>query len=103
MKPLTQVIETYNRLVKTQGSVRLSFDGVEYKDYIIISEDYGCREDSFYGHYDNSLSTPTWRTVLREIINLKSKEQIAAEDSVAKAKEALKAAENALKVVKEKK
>lgn len=33
----------------------------------------------------------------------KSKEQIAAEESVAKAKEALKAAENALKVVKENK
>lgn len=38
---------------------------------------------------------------LIEILELKSKEEVAAEESVAKAKEALKAAENALKVVKE--
>lgn len=36
-------------------------------------------------------------------LTVKSKEQIAAEESVAKAKEALKAAENALRVVKEQK
>ena len=36
-------------------------------------------------------------------VKVKTKEEIAAEESVAKAKEALKAAENALKVVKEKK
>ena len=34
-------------------------------------------------------------------LSVETKEQIAAEESVAKAKEALKAAENALKVVKE--
>jgi hypothetical protein len=36
-------------------------------------------------------------------VKLKTKEEIAAEESVAKAKEALEAAENALKVVKERK
>lgn len=36
-----------------------------------------------------------------KIVKVKSKEEIAAEESLAKAKEALKAAENALKVVKE--
>lgn len=40
---------------------------------------------------------------LKETIKSKSVDEIAAEESVAKAKEALKAAENALKVVKEQK
>lgn len=45
----------------------------------------------------------TWRIEGQQIqqLKVKTKEEIAAEESVAKAKEALKAAENALKAVKE--
>lgn len=64
------------------------------------------------GNWESSRLGDMWRTksthyhVTAERIHkltVKTKEQIAAEESVAKAKEALKAAENALKTIKEKK
>lgn len=52
---------------------------------------------------DGSGWFPNHKFVYEEVrmAKVKTKEQIAAEESVAKAKEALKAAENALKIVKE--
>jgi len=54
---------------------------------------------------DGSGWFPNHKFIYEEVrmVKVKTKEEIAAEESVAKAKEALKAAENALKTVKEKK
>ena len=55
--------------------------------------DYSCKGGGLF---------PT-HTLVYDTTPMKSADEIAAEESVAKAKEALKAAENALKVVKENK
>lgn len=74
----------------------------EEKIYHVVSERVIISNtDSFWW----GSSYPVYIYELREFIQVKTKtkEQIAAEESVAKAKEALLAAENALKAVKEKK
>lgn len=73
--------------------------GEEEKLYYVISESIT------QGHYWPDRAAFVYEYELREVFvaKVKTKEEIAAEESVAKAKEALKAAENALKVVKENK
>lgn len=51
--------------------------------------------------YDSTKPEFSIKYGLLEVSSLKTKEQKAAEESVAKAREALNAAENALKIVKE--
>jgi hypothetical protein len=100
---LTQKIETRERLNKDRdglGIVKLNLTGKE-ELYAIIAEEHGVRSDpSWWGFSEPEV---IWKTTLQEVITVKqpSKEQIAAEQSVAKAKEALKAAEKTLKAVKE--
>jgi hypothetical protein len=82
--------------------VKLNLTGKE-ELYAIIAEEHGMRGDpSWWGFSEPEV---IWKTTLQEVILVKHKqpckEEIAAEESVAKAKEALKAAENALKIVKE--
>lgn len=76
--------------------------GDEEKEYIVMSESITC--EPAYSGFDFYRSVTVYSYDLREIVKVKqpSKEEVAAEESVIKAKEALKAAENALKVVKEK-
>lgn len=97
---LTQEIETRERLQQdANGLVKLNFIGKD-EFYRVVSERYGPPErwSTAWGNLEY-----TYTTVLSEctVIETPSKEQIAAEESVAKAKEALLAAENALKCVKE--
>lgn len=98
---LIQIIETREHLERDdQGVVKLNITGKEQL-YVITAEQYGTRNGYTYGWFSNQ--EMLWTTTLRELttVRMPSKEEIAAEESVAKAKEALKAAENALKVVKE--
>lgn len=100
---LTQKIETRERLAQdNMGMTKLNLTGKDTL-YAIIAEEYGTRGSHIYGWF--SEPEMIWRTTLQEVIlvHKPSKEEIAAEESVAKAKEALQAAENALKCVKEKK
>lgn len=71
----------------------------EEKIYYVVSERV-IMSNSGCGMWDKPY--PVYTYEMTEVIQVKlpTKEQIAAEESVAKAKEALKAAENALKVVK---
>lgn len=71
--------------------------GEEEKLYYVISESIT------QGHYWPNSAAFVYEYQLQEVIlvHKPSKEEIAAKESVAKAKEALKAAENTLKVVKE--
>lgn len=83
--------------------VKVSVNGVD-KEYCIISERRETRswfDEPAMGYY--KMNRDVWVYELIEFVKvkIKSKEQIAAEESVAKAREALKAAENALKAVKE--
>lgn len=99
---LTQEIETRERLPQdANGLVKLNFTGKE-ECYRVVSERYGPPErwHTAWGNFEY-----TYTTILSEctVIQAPPKEEIAAQESVAKAKEALKAAENALKCVKEKK
>lgn len=104
---MTRIGMIYNSLTRLDytsfsNPVKIKI-GEEEKEYFIASENITCE--------GVSVDCNSWKgqTVysyeLNEIIKVKTrtKEEIAAEESVAKAKEALKAAENALKVVKEKK
>ena len=102
---LFQKIETRERLSKQRdglGTIALNLTGEESL-YMIIEENYGPRQGDNHSWFHEPEYIYT--TTLQEVIMVKqpSKEQIAAEESVAKAKEALKAAENALKCVKEQK
>ena len=71
--------------------------GEEEKLYYVISESIT------QGHYWPNSAAFVYEYQLQEVsvIKVRTKEQIAAEESVAKAKEALLAAENTLKAVKE--
>jgi hypothetical protein len=100
---LTQKIETRERLTKDRdgrGMIKLNLTGKE-ELYAIIAEEHGVRDSRTYGW----LSEPelVWRTTLQEVILVKtlSKEEIAAEQSVVKAKESLEAAQLTLRAVKE--
>lgn len=77
--------------------------GTEEKEYCVVSEGITC--ESVYTDFKSWQGQTVYSYELHEIVKIKIKtpEQIAAEESVAKAKEALEAAENALKVVKEQK
>lgn len=78
----------------------------EEKDYCVLSESISSGADrGNWWDYHNNSNLVIYSYELEEILKVrtKTKEQIAAEESVAKAKEALKAAENALRVVKESK
>jgi hypothetical protein len=77
--------------------------GEEEKEYVVVSENITC--ESVYTDFHSYRGQTVYSYELHEIIKVKIKtpEQIAAEESVTKAKEALKAAENALKIVKEQK
>jgi hypothetical protein len=77
--------------------------GTEEKEYCVVSEGITC--GSVYSDIYSYQNQTVYSYELHEIVKVKTKtpEQIAAEESVAKAREALKAAENALKVVKEQK
>lgn len=83
--------------------VKIVINGIE-KEYCVINEGYetlSWYDDEPFHLY--KMNQRVWKYELTELVRVavKSKEEIAAEESVAKAKEALKAAENALKVVKE--
>lgn len=98
---LMQIIETHERLERDgQNITKLNITGKEQL-YVITAEQYGTRTGHTYGWFSNP--EMLWTTTLREIITVSrpSKEEVAAEECVTKAKEALKAAENALKIVKE--
>jgi uncharacterized protein YceK len=103
MRSLSMVYESLTPLTASGGcqQVMIRINGEE-KIYHVVNERVvmGGTDSSWWGS-----SYPVYTYELREFIQVKTKtkEQIAAEESVAKAKEALKAAENALKVVKEKK
>jgi hypothetical protein len=77
--------------------------GDEEKEYCVVSVNISKHRD--YGWWDFHLNPTVYSYELEEInlVHVKTKEQKAAEESVAKAKEALKAAENALKAVKQSK
>jgi hypothetical protein len=93
------VYESLTPLTASGGrqQVMIRINGEE-KIYHVVSErmEMGGTDSSWWG-----VSYPVYIYELREFIQVKTKtkEQIAAEESVAKAKEALKAAENALKVL----
>ncbi len=72
--------------------------GEEEKIYYVISESIT------QGHYWPNSAAYVYEYQLQEVmtVKLKTPEERAAEESVTKAKEALKAAENALKCIKEK-
>ena len=100
---LIQKIETRERIKDRdgRGMIKLNLTGKE-ELYAIIAEESGVRNNpTWWGESEQEI---VWRTTLQEVILTKqrSKEEISAEESVAKAKEALKAAENTLKAVKEK-
>lgn len=85
-------------------TIKVKF-GDEEKEYCVLSVNIS---NPFYpGEYGfsfcrgNNIKLYTYELEEIQKVKVKTKEQIAAEESVAKAKEALKAAENALKVVKE--
>lgn len=107
----TIVYNTTTRLSR-YATVKILLEG-EVKEFKITNERYfgigsggsgyinssaGASGSIAYGGNGSSLINYTYE--LREIKS-KSSEEIAAEESVVKAKEALMAAENALKVVKE--
>lgn len=100
---LIQKIQTRERLVpEGEGNLKiitLKLTGKEEK-YCITAEERELKDGGWFND-----ATPVWTSTLQELmfVTRPSKEEIAAEESVAKAKEALKAAENALKAVKEKK
>lgn len=100
---LIQKIQTRERLVPEGIGhlklITLNLTGKEEK-YCIIAEEHGYKDAGWFQEPE-----PVWTSTLQEVVLIKrpSKEEIAAEESVAKAKEALKAAENALKMVKESK
>lgn len=73
------------------------------KEYYVISETIS--RDTLSTDYHMFQNYTVYEYELQEIVKVKlpTKEEIAAQESVAKAKEALKAAENALKVIKDKK
>lgn len=100
---LTQKIETRERLPRdNMGLTKLNLTG-EDAVYAIVSETHGPKVKD-RNWWSTELEN-IWVTTLEEVILVQkpSKEELAAQESVAKAKEALKAAENALKVVKEQK
>jgi hypothetical protein len=88
----------------SQHIVKVNING-EDKEYYVVSE--RCESKTRYGEPFNHLDMyqKVWTYELLEFVKVKvkTKEQIAAEESVSKAKEALIAAENALKAVKESK
>lgn len=100
MNNLKMVYESLTPLPHVHDSVKIEING-ESKLYHVMSHQVIMKRNgsTFSGSY------PVYIYELIElwVIKTRTKEQIAAEESVAKAKEALKAAENALKVVKEQK
>lgn len=108
---MNRLTMTYNSLTRLNyrnstgglNIVKIKVDDEE-KDYCVLSESMstGAEKGSWWDYHNNS-NLIIYSYELEEIlrVRVKTKEEIAAEESVAKAKEALKAAENALKVVKE--
>lgn len=89
----------------TNDLVKVNINGID-KEYCVISE--RCETRSWFDEapmHCYKMNNRVWVYELVEFIKVKTKtkEEIAAEESVSKAKEALKAAENALKIVKEQK
>ena len=103
MRSLSMVYESLTPLTASgrHQQVMIRINGEE-KIYHVLGERVvmSSTDSGWWGS-----SYPVYIYELREFIQVKTKtkEQIAAEESVAKAKEALLAAENALKVVKESK
>lgn len=86
-------------------TVKININGVD-KEYCVIQERWETRswfDEAPMSCYKMNQRVFTYELVEVMEVKAKSKEEIAAEESVTKAKEALKAAENALKVVKESK
>lgn len=101
MKLFTQVLMTKDRItLNNRGVFTMSINGDE-RHYVIVNESCDNINSSIFFE-DNVLG---WTTKLEEIrlVKLPTAEETAAYLSVEKAKEALKAAENALKAVKDKK
>ena len=99
---------TYNSLTRLdyknnpRNPIKIKI-GEEEKEYYIVSENIS--RGSVYDDYTLTSNEVYYSYELHEIrkIKVKTEQEKAAEESVAKAKEALKAAENALKIVKESK
>lgn len=103
MKNLSMIYESLEPLSACgiNQSVVVNINGEE-KLYYVISErvimsNNGC------GMWGKPYPVYTYEMTAISQVKLKTKEEIAAEESVAKAEEALKAAKNALRAVKEKK
>lgn len=108
---MNRLTMTYNSLTRlnyrnsTGGLdiVKIKVDDEE-KDYCVLSESMstGAEKGSWWDYHNNSnliIYSYELEEILRVRVKTKTKEEIAAEESVAKAKEALKAAENALEVL----
>ena len=102
------IIYKTNTRLSPDSEIKIKSNG-STKKFRIVSEQYfggGSGGSSFAGgigwHSSGGGSYSIQYTYeLKENVKPKSLEELAAEESVAKAKEALKAAENALKAVKD--
>lgn len=98
MNNLKMVYESLTPLPHVHDSVKIEING-ESKLYHVISHQVIMKKDGNF--FSGSYPVYIYELIELWVIKTKSNEQIAAEESVAKDKEALEAAENALKVVKE--
>jgi hypothetical protein len=103
MKNLSMIYESLTPL--SVGGIRQPIVvkiNEEEKIYYVVSERV-IMSDNVCGMWGKPYPVYTYEMTEISQVKLPTKEEIAAEESVAKAKEALKAAENALKAVKESK
>ncbi|WP_391559705.1 hypothetical protein [Robertmurraya sp.] len=103
MRNLKLVYESLTPLTAsgTYQQIMVRINGEE-KIYHVVSERV-VMSSMDTGWWGSSYPIYIYELMEFQQVKMPTKEELAAEESVAKAKEALKAAENALKVVKEKK
>jgi hypothetical protein len=92
-KPDLSANEYYEFTVQING---------EDRHFVIRDQEISCNGNG-HRRYSSPVQITKFTAMGIDKLTTKTKEEIAAEESVAKAKEALKAAENALKAVKEQK